>query len=263
MRLSRNVLAGAMLAGVVAVAAVAWVALDPGFRDGRSSASDSSNAQDDDAAFGRRVRAYLMRHPEVIFEAVRKYRERQAAERNSAAKQIIASRTADLLRDPMSPVGGNAKGDVTLVEFFDYNCPYCRRMGPIMETLEAADSNLRIVYKEFPILGASSRFAARAALASQKQGKYIAFHKALMSAKGVANEKSVMELARKVGLDIERLRRDMKDPAIDAQIEKNIKLAVELRINGTPGFVVGNEIVRGATSEEHLKRLIGEARKRK
>ena len=196
-------------------------------------------------------------------EAVKRYQERKRAAEEGEAKSVLKARANEVFRDPDSPVGGNAKGDVTLVEFFDYNCPYCRRVGPLMIQAEAADAKLRIVYKEFPILGPNSVFAAKAALAAHRQGKYAAFHKALMAVEGAADKGKVMEVAAKVGLDLDRLKRDMDDPAIQKMIDRNLALAQALRINGTPSFVAGDQIVRGAVDLDTLRGLIREAREKK
>lgn len=244
---------------VVAIAVVAiWLVADPGFRGSHSNSQVESSMPKDE--FERRVRAYLLEKPEVLREAIEKLREREASARNSKLQAVIKSRADELYNDPTSPVGGNLKGDVTLVEFFDYNCPYCRRVAPVMDKAEAADGKLRIVYKEFPILGQNSMFAALAALAADRQGKYLPFHKALMAAKGGATPSSVMAIAEKIGLDLDRLKADMKDPIIKAAIERNIALAQALRINGTPGFVVGNEIIRGAIEFDAMKAYIERAR---
>jgi protein-disulfide isomerase len=240
------------------VAAGTWLALDPGFRwKGPSSDAAADLSQD---AFGQRVRAYLLEHPEVVMEAVRRFEARQQEREESEAQKILKVRAEDILRDPNSPVGGNPQGDVSLVEFFDYNCPYCRRVAPVMVDAEAADPQLRIVYKEFPILGPNSTFAAKAALAVHRQGKYVAFHQALMQARGTVNEARVLDVAAKIGVDIERMKSDMNDPAIQAAIDKNLELARALRINGTPGFVLGQQILRGATDLKTLQSLIREAR---
>jgi protein-disulfide isomerase len=151
-----------------------------------------------------------------------------------------------LFRDADSRVGGNPNGDITLVEFFDYNCPYCRQMVPVMMQAEASDPQLRVVYKEFPILGPNSTFAAKAALAAHKQGKYVAFHRALYQVRGAVDPSKVTEVAVAVGLDADRLKADMGNPTIGALIEKNLALARALRIDGTPGFVTGNQVLRGA-----------------
>ena len=243
---------------VLVVAVIAWIAFDPGFRSAPSSAAEMPRD-----AFERRVRDYLLEHPEIIVKAIERYQKRQRAAEESEAQAILKARADEIFRDPDSPVGGNAKGDTTVVEFFDYNCPYCRRVAPLMIEAEGADANLRIVYKEFPILGANSVFAARAALAAHRQGKYAEFHKTLIAADGVADKDKVLEVAAKIGLDLDRLKRDMDDPAIQKLIDKNLALARALRINGTPSFVAGDQIVRGAIDLKALEVLIQQARPKK
>ena len=211
--------------------------------------------------FEQRVREYLLQNPEVIMEALQILQERQRAAEAEGLKRTIAERSDEILNDPDAPVGGNPAGDVTLVEFFDYNCPYCRRVAPTVVELEETDPDLRLVYKEFPILGPGSQFAARAALASRKQGKYVAFHNAVMQASEQVTEESVMEIARTVGLDPEQLKTDMQDPAIQEAIARNLRLANALGITGTPSFVIGQEIVPGAADLGTLQDLIARARR--
>jgi protein-disulfide isomerase len=211
--------------------------------------------------FEERVREYLLKNPEVIMEALRILQERQRTAEAENLKRTIAERSEEILNDPAAPVGGNAAGDVTLVEFFDYNCPYCRRVAPTVAELEEADPNLRIVYKEYPILGPGSQFAARAALASRKQGKYVRFHNALMQASEQVMEETVMEIAGTVGLDIEQLRANIQDPAIQAAIARNLQLADALGITGTPSFIIGEEVVPGAVDFRTLEGLIARARR--
>jgi protein-disulfide isomerase len=175
--------------------------------------------------FEQRVRDYLLKNPEVIMEALQILQQRQRAAEAENLKRTIAERSEEILNDPAAPVGGNPAGDVTLVEFFDYNCTYCRRVAPTMVELEQSDRDLRLVYKEFPILGPGSQFAARAALASRKQRKYVRFHNALMRATEPVTEQTVIEIAREVGLDTERLKQDMQDPAIQDAIARNLQLA--------------------------------------
>jgi protein-disulfide isomerase len=213
--------------------------------------------------FERRIRAYLLEHPEVIAEALQRLEERDRAAQASAAKSVLKARAEEILRDPDSPVGGNPDGDVTLVEFFDYNCPYCRQVAPHMAKAEASDSKLRIVYKEFPILGPVSTFAARAALAAQRQGKYVAFHRALMEAKGTLTESGVLEVAGRIGLDVVKLKADISDRRIQAAIDRNLALAQALNINGTPAFLVGEQVAPGAIDLATMERLIREARLKK
>src|SRR5713226_1083910 len=220
---------------LVALAAITWFEFDGISRFQRPALHLAPDAPKDE--FERRVRDYLLDHPDVIMEAVSRFEARQRTEEGSAGQKILKDRAEEIFRDPDSPVVGNPDGDVTLVEFFDYNCPYCRQMAPLMVQAEAADPKLRIVYKEFPILGPNSVFAAKAALAANKQGKYVGFHRALYQVRGQVDEGRVLEAAGTVGLDVGRLKADMQDPAIDGLLERTGTLAQALRITGTPGFV--------------------------
>jgi protein-disulfide isomerase len=147
-----------------------------------------------------------------------------------------------------------------VVEFFDYNCPYCRRAKPEIEALLAADPDVRLVYREWPILGEGSVFAARAALAAREQGLYEDFHWALMGMSGRAEESSVLRIAEDIGLDVAQLRRDMEAPEIDAHIETSMRLAQVLGITGTPSFVIGDALVPGVVDAEQLQTLVTDAR---
>jgi protein-disulfide isomerase len=211
--------------------------------------------------FEQRVREFLLNNPEVIMEALQVLQDRQRAAEAENLKRTIAERRDEILNDPAAPDGGNPTGDVTLVEFFDYNCSYCRRVAPTVVELKDADPDLRLIYKEFPILGPGSQFAARAALASRKQGKYVPFHNALMHATEQVAEESVIEIARTVGLDTEQLRADMEDPTIEAAIARNLQLAAALGITGTPSFIIGEEVVPGAVDLRTLQSLIARARR--
>jgi protein-disulfide isomerase len=172
----------------------------------------------------------------------------------------LKSRADEVFRDPDSPVGGNPNGDVTLVEFFDYNCPYCRQVAPLLLEAVAADPRLRVVFKEFPILGPNSVFAAKAALAAHKQGNYLAFHDGLMKSHGALDERKVLEAAAAAGLDVDRLKTDMEAPTIQALLDRNLDLGRALRLNGTPGFVVGDGVFAGARDLKGLQALISAAR---
>jgi protein-disulfide isomerase len=168
-----------------------------------------------------------------------------------------------LLNDPNSPVSGNLNGDVTVVEFFDYRCGYCKRVAPAVTQLQQDDPNVRVVYKDFPILGEASEVAARAALASKVQGKHVAFHESLLASQNELTQETIFMIAAEVGLDIERLKSYMEAPLIQATIERNRMLARELGINGTPGFIVGNELVPGALDLKDLKNLVRQVRQEK
>ncbi len=203
---------------------------------------------------------YLRENPEILIEISNILRAKQAVQEEEAKSYALKSRREQIERHPMTPVTGNIDGDVTLVEFFDYNCGYCKRVFAYMNDIEKDDPNLRIVWKEFPILGPISRYAAQAAMAADRQGKYMEFHRALMSGARLVSEEQVLKIADETGLDVERLQQDMQDPAITAYIDETIELAATLGINGTPGFILGDEVIAGAISEADMKRLIELAR---
>ncbi|MER8576594.1 DsbA family protein [Mesorhizobium sp. M1409] len=247
--------AGKTARSLMPVIATAWLALGLGFHSQAIAADEMSQSQ-----FDQRVHDYILAHPEVIMEALQSLDARQREADAKEAKAVLAAKADEVFRDPASPVGGNAQGNVTMTEFFDYNCPYCRQVAPIMAQAVADDPQLRIVYKEFPILGPDSVFAAKAALAANRQGKYAEFHKALFAAKTRVTEAVVLKMAADAGLDVPRLKTDMQQPEILAAIEQNVKLAQALKINGTPGFVVGDQIFPGATDLTTMKSLIEQAR---
>lgn len=207
------------------------------------------------------VRDYLMREPEVIYQALEELQRRQAEEQAERQKEMLVSRKDELLNDPATPVVGNPEGDVSLVEFFDYRCGYCRRVLSSMQALMAEDDNLRVVFKELPVLGEDSVRAARASLASQMQdeGLYMDFHLALMSAEDLSAD-GIRSIAAEVGLDPEQLEQDMQSDEISQAIDANYKLASALGIEGTPAFVIGETLVPGAVDKGRLAALIEEAR---
>jgi protein-disulfide isomerase len=206
------------------------------------------------------IRDYLTKNPDLMLDVLQAAQDKVKGDsRDKAAAALVAHRR-ELLEDPESPVAGNPRGNVTLVEFFDYRCPYCKQVVPAIDALLAEDKQLRFVYKEFPILGADSVTAAKAALAARKQGKYDAMHRALMAMKGQLNEAAVFKVAGSAGLDVERLKRDMAAPEIERMLKANHKLAEVLEIRGTPAFVVGDEIVPGAISLDALRQLVEVAR---
>jgi protein-disulfide isomerase len=209
----------------------------------------------------RIVREYINRNPEIIVEALQAAEAKLKTDEASRAKQALSEREKDIYADPATPVIGNPKGDVTLVEFFDYRCPYCKQVHPALLALLGEDKQLRVVLKEFPILGKESVFASRAALASIRQDKYEPFHNALMALHGQLSDEVVMKTAASVGLDVDRLKTDMARPEIEAQIKSTYELAQALEVHGTPAFVVGGELIPGAVDVATLRRRIAEARK--
>ena len=207
------------------------------------------------------VRDYLMREPEIIYQALEELQRRQATEQAEQQKLALAERKDDLVNDPATPIAGNPDGDVTLVEFFDYRCGYCRRVLSSMQALMDEDEELRIAFKELPVLGEDSVRAARAALASRMQDEslYLDFHLALMSADDLSAD-GVMTIAADVGLDPDKLGQDMESEEVTAAIDANYQLASALGIEGTPAFVIGEALVPGAVDKARLSSLIEEAR---
>ncbi|MFS8180656.1 DsbA family protein [Pseudovibrio denitrificans] len=202
----------------------------------------------------------ILENPTIIEEAIQRLQKVRQEQRQAGVKNIIELRRDTLENDPNAPILGNPSGDVTLVEFFDYNCPYCKRAKPELEALLENDTNVRLVFREWPILGAGSVFAARAALAARKQGKYEDFHWALMGFKGRIDETSTMKVARQIGLDIEQLKSDMEDPSITEHIQLSMTLAQDLNITGTPSFVVGDDVFPGLLTRDQLAEVVAENR---
>jgi len=175
--------------------------------------------------------------------------------------QKIAGETADqLFRSSHDLVLGNPDGQTTVAEFFDYNCSFCKRNQPEVAKLIQANPDVRVVIKEFPILGANSLFAAKAALASSKQGKYREFHHALNRANVVKTQTSVLQTAKDIGLDVDVLQKDMQNPEIEQMLASNRTLARSLSIDGTPAFVVGDQLLQGFSSYETLRQSVAVAR---
>jgi len=206
------------------------------------------------------IREYLLAHPEVVTEALQEAERREQEAQRKRAAEAIRAHLAELTQDPGSPVGGNPQGRVTVVEFFDYQCGYCKREEVELKTLLQTDSDIRLVYKDLPILGPASVFAARAALAAQKQGKHEALHAALMAASQPLTDQEVLRIAAQVGLDAAKLEKDMADPSVSQALDRNFRLQRALNIQGTPALIVGTELIPGAASLETLKALVARAR---
>jgi len=206
------------------------------------------------------VKDYLMNNPDILIEVSRELEARQQLRMADEHKRVIAERKAKIFASPTDFVLGNPKGDITVVEFFDYNCGWCKRAVDDVQKLAQAEPNVRIVMKEFPIFGEHSTYAAKAAMASIRQGKYWDFHLALMREKQVTKD-NVMTIAARVGLDVNRLKADMEDPKLDAAIKETHDIAQALAIEGTPGFIVDAKVNVGYLPVEGLRQLVGEARK--
>ncbi|MCP9448856.1 MAG: DsbA family protein [Nitrospira sp.] len=202
------------------------------------------------------IERYIRAHPEVIVQSLQAMEAKRRAELQERQKVALTTKQDELLHDPSSPVSGNPKGEITLVEFYDYRCGYCKRAASAVTQLQKEDPRVRVVYKDFPILGEPSELAAKAALASQAQGKHQVFHEALLASHADMTKDEILKIAAGVGLDVKRLEADMADPQWQAVIDKNRALAEELGISGTPGFIVGTELVPGMLDLDGLKELI-------
>jgi len=207
------------------------------------------------------IREYLLKNPQALKEAIISLQAYEQKEQQKAATQALSDNSASLYRSPYSFVAGNPDGDVTLIEFFDYNCGFCRRSMDDLMTLIKTDSNLKVIFKEFPILSEGSVFAARAALASIKQGRYMEFHKAMMQVRGSADKNNVLEIAEEVGLDVKKLTEEMKQSYINKEISDAQNTASAIGVNGTPAYVIGDRVISGAVGLAELRRQIAEVRK--
>jgi len=210
------------------------------------------------------IREYLVQHPEVLQEAMAELEKRQVAAEAEKTKAAVKNNAQTLFDSSRQVVVGNAQGDVTLVEFFDYNCGYCKRALTDLTDLMKDDSKLRVVLKEFPVLGPGSQEAAQVAIAARMQDKsgkkYFDFHQRLLSGRGQADRARALAAAKEAGFDMAKLERDMTSPEVKATIEENMKLAEQLGLNGTPSYVVGSDVVVGAVGLEALKGKVKAAR---
>ena len=206
------------------------------------------------------VRETILENPELLIEALQLYDRRQKEMAAERQRENLLARQDELLNDPLAPVLGNPAGDVVIVEFFDYRCPYCKKVAEDLRAAVRDDGNIRFVLKEFPILGPGSIQAARAALAAHKQQRYEDFHFELMATPGDVDEAAIRAVAEKLGLDIEQLDADMQSEEIDAALRSNYELAEALDIGGTPAFVIGTQIYPGALSMDDLREAVAVAR---
>jgi protein-disulfide isomerase len=210
------------------------------------------------------IKNYLVAHPEVVEDAMTELSKRQAAAETEKHQETIAKNADTIFNSPRGVTIGNKDGDVTFVEFFDYNCGYCKRAMADMLDLMKTDPKLKVVLKEFPVLGPGSVEAAQVAVAARMQDpagkKYLDFHQKLLGGRGQADKARAMAAAKDAGYDMARLEKDLASPEVRATIEENFKLAEDMGMNGTPSYVIGKEIVVGAVGLDGLKEKIGVAR---
>lgn len=208
----------------------------------------------------RMMAEFLMNNPQILLDSVDQYAKAQAEEAQARADVLIRDNADTLFNNANLPVIGNPKGDVTVVEFVDYNCGYCKKAMDDVMTLIGEDNNIRVIMVDIPILGEASTEAAKWALAAAKQDKYLDYHVALMDFSGRLNAAEMAVIAARLGLDVDQLRKDKDSQAVQAQIANNIELARRLGIRGTPAFVVGERLVRGYVGLDALRQGVSEAR---
>lgn len=213
-------------------------------------------AQDTDLE--KKVLEIIRNNPEIIMEAIKILQAKDAKNKQEQADQNIKSNKQRLEDDKNAPILGNPNGEIIIVEFFDYNCGYCRRAFKTIMNLIADNNAVKVVMRELPILGDASVFTAKASLASQKQQKYEEFHVALMNNRSRNTEKSVLKIAKKIGMDIDQLQLDMNSSFVLNHIEESQKLSESLGISGTPAFVFGEKIVPGAIDLQAMKDLVAQ-----
>jgi protein-disulfide isomerase len=206
------------------------------------------------------VKDYLSKHPEDIVQALQEMQKRDQVSAEQKSKTAVIAAKDKIFNNPDTPVGGNAKGDVSVVEFFDYQCGYCKMSEESVEKLLKEDKNIRFVYKDFPILGPVSTIAAKASFASIRQGKFVKFHDALMGKKDHLTEDMIYQVAKDVGLDVAKLKSDMNDEAIQKLVQANITLGTDIGVRGTPMFIIGENVYPGALQYDQLKKAVNDAR---
>ncbi len=212
-------------------------------------AIDASGAKLDDKAIVDVVRNYLTKNPEILVEMTTELDKRQQAEESAKQQKVIGENADAIFRSPKSYSAGNPNGDVTVVEFFDYNCGFCKRALPELVKLIESDDKVRVVFKELPIFGEESEWAAKAALAAGKQGKYFEMHQKLYAAPGKADKEKALRVAAEIGLDVPQLEKDMEDPAVIQALEETKEIAAKLGVQGTPLYLIGDRMIPGAPDD--------------
>lgn len=207
------------------------------------------------------VRDYLVKNPDVIIQALQTYQQQQMDQaRKSIEKtqQNSPKFANELFHNAVDPMIGNAKGKVTIVEFFDYQCSHCMDMAPVMDAAIKSNPDIKIIFKEFPIRGPVSEIAAKAALAANMQGKYFEFHKAVMATHRALTEEDLMNIAKSVGLNVNKLKEDMKSDAVSKQLKANYKLATSLQLMGTPALFIASSNVSNSSPASAIIFVPGE-----
>ena len=210
------------------------------------------------------VHDYLTKNPEILVVMTTELDKRQAVEQAAQQEKVISDNADALFRSPLAYTAGNPNGDVTVVEFFDYNCGYCRRALPDLVKLVDSDDKVRVVFKELPIFGEESETAAKAALAAGKQNKYFEMHQKLFSEPGKADKEKALRVAQELGLDVAQLEKDMQDPSVQKALDEAKELAQKLGLQGTPLYLIGDRVIPGAPDDLHdqLVKKVAEVREK-
>jgi protein-disulfide isomerase len=214
-------------------------------------------------ALGEIIKDYLIKNPEVMIDVQNALDEKSQKDQDAKLKAFMADNAKSIYRAPNSSVAGDTNGDITVVEFFDFNCGYCKRGLPEVQKLIQDDKKVRFVFKELPILAKGSEEAAKVALAAKRQGKYWEFHQAMLGSKGQANEASALKIAESLGLDMNKIKADMASDDVKTELLADLALAKKIGVNGTPHFLVGDKSIPGAPDDLHdqLETLVTEFRK--
>jgi protein-disulfide isomerase len=206
------------------------------------------------------VRDALKRDSSILRDAIQAFQADEGDRTRAATRAAIAQAHAQMVA-PGDPVAGDANGDVTIVEFFDTRCPYCRKLEPVMDRFLTQDRRVRLVYKDLPILGPASVLGSKALLAAQKQDAYVKMRDAVMKLPPDTTLEQIEATANGLGLDWPRMARDIDDPAVQTRIDANLKLAHDLGIQGTPALVIGDDMVPGAVDLPELQKMVSDARR--
>ena len=260
---NNNALFNAVVAAVVAAvtaAGTSYAVLRYAGPEGKAAVTSGSP---DAAKIQKVLRDYLTKNPEILVEMTTELDRRQAEEEAARQTKTIGDNAEEIFRSKVAHVAGNPDGDVSVVEFFDYNCGYCRRALPDVVKLVEDDGNVRLVLKELPIFGGDSEDAARLAIAADKQGKYFEMHRKLLADPGKANKEKAMKIAKELGLDTEQLQKDADDPSTQKALDESKELAEKLSLQGTPLYLIGDRVVPGAPDDlyDQLKAKVSEVRK--
>ncbi len=264
MNLNKILLSVGVAAAVAAVTAAGTSYLVMRYAPGGHFQFSGKPISPEQARVEQIMRDYLTKNPEILVEMTTELDKRQAAEQTAKQQKAIADNANAIFRSPKSHVAGNENGDVSIVEFFDYNCGYCKRALPDVVKLVKDDGKIRLVLKELPIFGDDSEAAAKLALASNKQGKYFEMHQKLFTEPGKADKEKALRVAKELGLDVNQLQKDAEDPDIKKALDEAKDLAQKLDLQGTPLYLVGDHVLPGAPDDlfDQLKKDVAEVREK-